>query len=101
MRFTWPRTGPSSAPCSPGLAAAVFPRLGPPKDAIPRAEDRAEFSARLAGAGLLAPRHGTARSVAQASVIAAEIGYPVLVRPSYVLGGRGMEIVYDEPALAA
>ncbi len=54
----------------------------------------------LAAAGLLAPRHGTATSVGEAAAVAHEIGYPVLVRPSYVLGGRGMEIVYDDVALA-
>ena len=53
----------------------------------------------LADAGLPAPKHGTATSFAEAQRIAAEIGYPVLVRPSYVLGGRGMEIVYDDDAL--
>ncbi len=84
-----------------GLAAAGVPLLGTSPEAIHLAEDRAEFSALLATAGLPAPRHGTARSVPEATVIAAEIGYPVLVRPSYVLGGRGMEIVYDEPTLKA
>jgi carbamoyl-phosphate synthase large subunit len=54
----------------------------------------------LADAGLPAPRHGTARSFDEAAAIAAEVGYPVLVRPSYVLGGRGMEIVYDDEMLA-
>ncbi|MGN6795630.1 MAG: carbamoyl-phosphate synthase large subunit [Streptosporangiaceae bacterium] len=75
--------------------------LGTAPGAIHLAEDRAEFSAVLAGAGLLAPRHGTALSASDAAEIAAEIGYPVLVRPSYVLGGRGMEIVYDEATLEA
>ena len=84
-----------------GLAAAGVPLLGTSPEAIHLAEDRAEFGALLAAAGLLAPRHGTAMSVEQAAEIAAEIGYPVLVRPSYVLGGRGMEILYDEPGLAA
>jgi carbamoyl-phosphate synthase large subunit len=86
-----------------GLARALqaegIPILGTSPQAIHLAEDRAEFSAVLSGAGLLAPRHGTALSVPDALEIAAEIGYPVLVRPSYVLGGRGMEIVYDEPTL--
>ena len=54
-----------------------------------------------AEAGLPAPKHGTATSYPQAQRIAHEIGYPVLVRPSYVLGGRGMEIVYDDTALEA
>jgi carbamoyl-phosphate synthase large subunit len=83
------------------LGAAGVPILGTSPEAIHLAEDRAEFSAVLSAAGLLAPRHGTALSVAGASAVAAEIGYPVLVRPSYVLGGRGMEIVYDEPTLEA
>src|ERR1022692_4248782 len=88
-----------------GLARALqaegIPILGTSPEAIPLAEDRAEFSAVLSAAGLLAPRHGTALSVPDALEIAAEIGYPVLVRPSYVLGGRGMEIVYDEATLEA
>ncbi|MHB1595934.1 MAG: carbamoyl-phosphate synthase large subunit [Streptosporangiaceae bacterium] len=81
------------------LAAAGVPILGTSPEAIHLAEDRAEFSAVLAAAGLNAPRHGTALSPADAETIAAEIGYPVLVRPSYVLGGRGMEIVYDAATL--
>ena len=76
-----------------------MPILGTSPEAIHLAEDRSEFSAVLAAAGLLAPRHGTAMSVDDAAAIATEIGYPVLIRPSYVLGGRGMEIVYDEPTL--
>ncbi len=83
------------------LKDAGVPILGTQPEAIHLAEDREEFSAVLAGAGLPAPRHGTASSFAEARDVAAEIGYPVLVRPSYVLGGRGMEIVYDETALAA
>ncbi len=83
------------------LEAAGVPILGTSPGAIHLAEDRSEFSAVLAAAGLLAPRHGTAMSVDEAAAIATEIGYPVLVRPSYVLGGRGMEIVYDEPTLHA
>jgi carbamoyl-phosphate synthase large subunit len=82
------------------LAAEGVPIVGTSPDAIHLAEDRGEFGMVLAAAGLLAPRHGTATSVAQATAVAAEIGYPVLVRPSYVLGGRGMEIVYDDAALA-
>ena len=81
------------------LAAAGVPILGTSPEAIHLAEDRSEFSAVLAAAGLLAPRHGTAMSADEAAAVATEIGYPVLVRPSYVLGGRGMEIVYDEPTL--
>jgi carbamoyl-phosphate synthase large subunit len=87
-----------------GLAAALeaagVPVVGTSPAAINLAEDRGEFGAVLALAGLLAPRHGTATSVAEAEAVAHEIGYPVLVRPSYVLGGRGMEIVYDDAALA-
>jgi carbamoyl-phosphate synthase large subunit len=82
------------------LAAEGVPVVGTSPEAIHLAEDRGEFGAVLAAAGLPAPRHGTATSVEQATVVADEIGYPVLVRPSYVLGGRGMEIVYDDSALA-
>src|SRR5205823_14140664 len=63
-------------------------------------EDRGAFGRVLEEARLPAPRHGTATSFAEARAIADTIGYPVLVRPSYVLGGRGMEIVYDERMLA-
>src|SRR6266581_4538581 len=83
------------------LEAEGVPILGTAPGAIHLAEDRAEFSSVLSAAGLLAPRHGTALSPGDAAEIAAEIGYPVLVRPSYVLGGRGMEIVYDEETLEA
>src|SRR5215470_4989514 len=83
------------------LAEAGVTVVGTPPDAIHLAEDRGEFGAVLAAAGLPAPRYGTATSLAEAKAVAAEIGYPVLVRPSYVLGGRGMEIVYDDDTLAA
>jgi carbamoyl-phosphate synthase large subunit len=83
-----------------GLAAAGVAVAGTSPEAIHRAEDRGEFGALLAAAGLTAPRHGTATSFEQAKAVAAEIGYPVLVRPSYVLGGRGMEIAYDDATLA-
>ncbi len=73
--------------------------LGTAPEAIHAAEDRGAFGQVLAKAGLIAPQHATARSYEEAKVIAQEIGYPVLVRPSYVLGGRGMEIVYDEELL--
>ena len=86
---------------SRALAAEGVPVVGTPADAIHLAEDRAEFGAVLAAAGLPAPRYGTAMSLAQAREVADEIGYPVLVRPSYVLGGRGMEIVYDDATLEA
>jgi carbamoyl-phosphate synthase large subunit len=74
--------------------------VGTPPAAIHLAEDRGSFGALLERAGLPAPAYGTATSFAEARKIADEIGYPVLVRPSYVLGGRGMEIVYDEQTLA-
>jgi carbamoyl-phosphate synthase large subunit len=83
------------------LAAAGVPIVGTSPDAIHLAEDRGEFAAVLDRAGLLAPRSGTAVTAEQATEVAREIGYPVLVRPSYVLGGRGMEIVYDDATLAA
>jgi carbamoyl-phosphate synthase large subunit len=73
--------------------------LGTSCEAIDRAEDRGRFSELLADLGLLQPPGAVARSVADARAAAAAIGYPVLVRPSYVLGGRAMEICYDEAAL--
>ncbi|MBV9313471.1 MAG: carbamoyl-phosphate synthase large subunit [Pseudonocardia sp.] len=82
------------------LADAGVTVVGTSPEAIHLAEDRGAFGAVLARAGLPAPRFGTADSFEQAKRIADEIGYPVLVRPSYVLGGRGMEIVYDERTLA-
>ena len=86
-----------------GLAQALkdagVPIVGTQPEAIHRAEERGAFGRVLAEAGLPAPRHGTARSFEEARGIADAIGYPVLVRPSYVLGGRGMEIVYDESML--
>jgi carbamoyl-phosphate synthase large subunit len=83
-----------------GLKAAGVPIVGTSPEAIHLAEERGAFGRVLARAGLPAPRHGTASSFVEAKEIADEIGYPVLVRPSYVLGGRGMEIVYDEDNLA-
>src|SRR5579875_3648485 len=82
------------------LAAAGVPIAGTSPEAIHLAEDRGAFAGVLAAAGLPAPRYGTATSAADAQRVAHEIGYPVLVRPSYVLGGRGMEIVYDDATLA-
>jgi carbamoyl-phosphate synthase large subunit len=82
------------------LADAGVPVVGTPPHAIHLAEDRGAFGEVLTNAGLPAPKYGTATSFAAAKRIADEIGYPVLVRPSYVLGGRGMEIVYDEASLA-
>ncbi|MGD0706367.1 MAG: carbamoyl-phosphate synthase large subunit [Trebonia sp.] len=88
-----------------GLARALeqagVPIVGTSPAAIHAAEDRGEFAGVLAQAGLTAPRGEIALSADEAAVAAAEIGYPVLVRPSYVLGGRGMEIVYDEATLRA
>lgn len=81
------------------LADAGVPVVGTSPAAIDRAEDRGVFGDLLVAAGLPAPRFGTATTFEQARKIAADIGYPVLVRPSYVLGGRGMEIVYDEDTL--
>ncbi len=82
-----------------GLKAAGVPILGTTPEAIDLAEERGYFSKILDDAKLLAPANGTAITLAEAEVIAARIGYPVLVRPSYVLGGRGMEIVYDQESL--
>ena len=81
------------------LADAGVPIVGTRPEAIDLAEDRGRFGQVLKTAGLPAPKFGTATSFEQAREIAARIGYPVLVRPSYVLGGRGMEIVYDEETL--
>ncbi|NKY98691.1 carbamoyl-phosphate synthase large subunit [Nocardiopsis alborubida] len=82
------------------LKDAGVPIIGTSPEAIDLAEDRGEFGKVLADAGLPAPRYGTAHSFAEAKAAADEIGYPVMVRPSYVLGGRGMEIVYSETMLA-
>ena len=81
------------------LKNAGVPVVGTPPEAINLAEDRGAFGKVLADAGLPAPKHGMAASAAEAKQVASEIGYPVLVRPSFVLGGRGMEIVYDDAAL--
>ncbi|WP_427018019.1 carbamoyl-phosphate synthase large subunit [Pseudarthrobacter sp. P1] len=82
------------------LADSGVPILGTSPEAIDLAEHRGMFSRVLDKAGLIAPKNGTAVSFDDAKKIADEIGYPVLVRPSYVLGGRGMEIVYDEDNLS-
>jgi len=81
------------------LEAAGVPILGTPPDSIDVAEDRERFEALADRLGVTQPANGTARSVAEAVVVAQRIGFPVLVRPSYVLGGRAMEIVYDEGSL--
>jgi carbamoyl-phosphate synthase large subunit len=83
-----------------GLKAAGVTILGTTPEAIDLAEERGLFQGILDAAGLVAPRNGTAVDYHEAVAVAEEIGYPVLVRPSYVLGGRGMEIVYDSPSLA-
>ncbi|GGM41791.1 carbamoyl-phosphate synthase large chain [Micromonospora sonchi] len=81
------------------LKDAGVPVVGTSPESIHLAEERGAFGSLLARAGLRAPAHGTATSYEEAKEIADEIGYPVLVRPSYVLGGRGMEIVYDDVTL--
>ena len=81
------------------LEKAGVPIVGTRPEAIDLAEDRGRFGQVLVNAGLPAPKFGTATSFEEAREIASAIGYPVLVRPSYVLGGRGMEIVYDEKTL--
>ena len=85
---------------APGLAAAGVPLLGTPPDAIDLAEDRGRFGTVLERCGLDAPPWGQAATVDQALAVAERVGYPVLVRPSYVLGGRSMEVCYDADALA-
>ncbi len=81
------------------LEAAGVPVLGTSPDAIDLAEDRERFQALLRDLELLQPANGTARSKDEAVKVATEIGYPVVIRPSYVLGGRAMEIVHDEAGL--
>ncbi|MGH7606498.1 MAG: carbamoyl-phosphate synthase large subunit, partial [Gemmatimonadales bacterium] len=83
------------------LEAAGVPILGTPPDAIDTAEDRERFEALARRLGVTQPPNGIARSEGEAVAVAQRIGYPVLVRPSYVLGGRAMEIVYDEGSLRA
>jgi carbamoyl-phosphate synthase large subunit len=81
------------------LAAANVPILGTSPDSIDLAEDRERFGAFMQRLGIPMPEHGSARTVDEALAVAREIGYPVIVRPSYVLGGRAMAIVHDDPAL--
>ncbi|HYZ10477.1 MAG TPA: carbamoyl-phosphate synthase large subunit, partial [Actinomycetota bacterium] len=82
------------------LEAEGFPILGTPPAAIDLAEDRGKFAALLTRLGISHPPHGEAASEEEALAVAERIGYPVVVRPSYVLGGRAMEIVYTNEELA-
>ncbi|MEO1724400.1 MAG: carbamoyl-phosphate synthase large subunit, partial [Pseudomonadota bacterium] len=82
-----------------GLEAAGIPILGTPPDAIDHAEDRERFQALLHDLDLNQPKNGIAKSAEEAQVIAATLGYPIVIRPSYVLGGRAMEIVRSEAEL--
>src|ERR1700722_1655568 len=82
-----------------GLDAAGFPILGTSIDGIDLAEDRSRFGALLDRLGYRAPPYATAVSAEEALARAPEVGFPLLVRPSYVLGGRAMEIVYDVEGL--
>ena len=84
---------------SQALSAAGIPILGTSADAIDTAEDRERFQALLNKLGLRQPQNGIARSTAEAEAIAERVGFPVVMRPSYVLGGRAMEIVYDRAGL--
>ena len=86
---------------TPGLEAAGVRILGTSPDSIDAAEDRRRFEAIAREVGLTQPPNGTATNVTEALAAAERIGYPVLVRPSYVLGGRAMQIVYDAPSLEA
>jgi carbamoyl-phosphate synthase large subunit len=82
------------------LQAAGVPILGTSPDSIDLAEDRERFGRLLRELNIPQPRNGTARSPEEACRVAAKIGYPILVRPSYVLGGRAMQIVYNEESLS-
>jgi carbamoyl-phosphate synthase large subunit len=82
------------------LENAKVPILGTSPDAIDLAEDRDRFKALIERLGLRQPRSGIARSANEAKAIAAKLGFPLVIRPSYVLGGRAMEIVHDEAQLA-
>jgi carbamoyl-phosphate synthase large subunit len=85
---------------SQALEEAKIPILGTTADAIDIAEDRERFAELLQKLGLRQPENGIARSAEQAEAIAERIGYPIIIRPSYVLGGRAMEILYDRGGLA-
>ena len=82
------------------LEAAKVPILGTSPDAIDLAEDRDRFKALIDRLGLRQPKNGIARSPDEAVAIAGTLGFPLVIRPSYVLGGRAMEIVHDEEQLA-
>ena len=84
---------------APALERAGIPIIGTSTDAIDQAEDRERFQALLDDLGLRQPPNGTCRTAAEAKAVAARIGYPVVVRPSYVLGGRAMEIAYGDDTL--
>jgi carbamoyl-phosphate synthase large subunit len=84
---------------SESLHKAGAPILGTQPESIHRAEDREQFQAFLKKLGLVQPKNGTALSIEEAVAVAEKIGYPVVVRPSYVLGGRAMKIVYDRKEL--
>jgi carbamoyl-phosphate synthase large subunit len=81
------------------LESEGYPIFGTSPQSIDLAEDRGKFGALLNGLGIPAPAHGEARSLAEAREVADRVGYPVMVRPSYVLGGRAMEIVYSDEEL--
>jgi carbamoyl-phosphate synthase large subunit len=83
------------------LAAAGVKILGTSPESIDLAEDRERFAAIMKKLGIPQPEHGMASSAEEAVAVAARIGYPLMVRPSYVLGGRGMEVVYDEEMLTS
>ncbi|MDP6792690.1 MAG: carbamoyl-phosphate synthase large subunit [Anaerolineales bacterium] len=84
---------------TPGMSAAGVPIWGTPPDSIDLAEDRERFGALLRKLNIEHPQWGTATSLRDARAVAARVGYPVLVRPSYVLGGRAMEIAYNDQSL--
>jgi len=81
------------------LMGSGAPIIGTSPESIARAEDRKQFQVMLNKLGLVQPPNGTARTIPEAVVVADEIGFPVIVRPSYVLGGRAMKIVYDRKSL--
>ncbi len=85
---------------APALEAAGVPILGTSVDSLDLAEDRERFQALLNHLHIAQPENGIARSTTEATAIAARVGYPVVIRPSHVLGGRGMEIVRDDAQLA-